>query len=67
MGRFLKEPARVTLEIAVSKRTGRILLRVESSGIEQIYAEGVKELVVDLGREDVLVFREGHEMERRKR
>lgn len=66
--RTLRDPARVTVEVAISKITGRVLLCVDSSGVEQFYAEGIQELVIDLGREDLLVIRPGSSVvERRTR
>lgn len=66
-GRTLRSPALVELEVDVSKTSGRIMLRVMSSGIEQLFASDIQELVVDLGREDLLVFRPGQPPERRRR
>lgn len=59
----LVDPEQVTVEVAISPVTGRILLRVmcATGTVEQekFWAEGIQELVLDLGREDLLVVRPG--------
>lgn len=81
-GVVLVDPEQVTVEVAISPITRRLLLRVTArtaapdigpglqSGTteqEQFWAEGVRELVVDLGREFLLVLRPDQPPERRKR
>jgi hypothetical protein len=65
--RNLRSPEKVVVEVAFSKTTGHILLRVESSGVEQLWADDIQELIIDLGREQVLVFRPGQPPSRRDR
>lgn len=66
-------PSRVTLEVGVSMTSGNILVRVlerASDGAEEVeryWASGVQELLIDLGRDTVLVLRPGREPERRPR
>ena len=67
----LVDPEQVTVEVAISPVTGRILLRVTCAigtvEQEKFWAEGIQELVLDLGREDLLVFRPGEAPTRRGR
>ncbi len=65
--RTLRNPARVRVEIAISKITGRLLLRVMAGDIEQFWAEGIGELTMDMGKADLLVLTPDGRSERRPR
>jgi hypothetical protein len=70
-GTTLVDPEQVTVEVAISPTSQRILLRVTSTTgtveVEQLWCEGIRELVVDLGREFLLVLRPGEPPTRRER